>query len=254
MNNLLDSITGFNPLSYSAFSIYGVIAVYVAALILCIKKKQEWMRILPCMIFSFLGLILGAKLFGAISYAPYYYKYVGSDFWDMVSKSGIVFYGGLIGYLLSLALLLPRLVKPDCRTAFDITAVTIPLFHCIARVGCFFGGCCYGLPYDGALCVRVISHGVESTHFPIMLVESGFNLLLFIALLILLFKSKRLLGKLTYVYLLFYSVFRFIIEFFRGDEMRGVFGPFSFSQYISLGILVFLVIKYARQRRNASIT
>ena len=41
------------------------------------------------------------------------------------------------------------------------------------------------------------------------------------------------------VYALSYSVMRFILEFFRGDLVRGVWGGLSTSQYISLAILVF---------------
>ena len=45
------------------------------------------------------------------------------------------------------------------------------------------------------------------------------------------------------VYLASYAVFRFVLEFWRADDIRGIFGPFSTSQWISLAILLFLIIK-----------
>ena len=45
-----------------------------------------------------------------------------------------------------------------------------------------------------------------------------------------------------YLYLIAYAIFRFVIEFFRGDAVRGGFGPLSFSQVVSLLILVWLAV------------
>lgn len=250
MENIFKAIAEFKPLSYSAFAIYGIIAVYIVSIILCVKKKQEWMRLIPCMIFSFVGLALGAWLFGVLSLAMYNVQNGIPLDWSIFSSAGIVFYGGLLGYLLTNALLLPRFIRDDRSIANDIIGTTIPLFHSFARVGCFFAGCCHGFPYSGALCVTSTHNGITGTYFPIMLVESAFNLLLFVVLLILLFKSVKLQGKLTRIYLWSYSIFRFIIEFFRGDEIRGGLWLLSFSQYISLGIIVYFVITLIKKRKS----
>ena len=56
--------------------------------------------------------------------------------------------------------------------------------------------------------------------------------------LIVLFCSANLLKnkntKTHIIYIIFYSVDRFILEFFRGDIQRGIYGLFSTSQIISL--------------------
>lgn len=250
MNNILQAITEFDPLSYSAFAIYGIIAVYIVAILLCVKLFQVWIKLIPCMIFSFIGLALGAKLFGILSYAMYQIQIGATLTWSVLTDSGIVFYGGLIGYLLTFSLLMPLFFKTGRDIPRDIVAATIPLFHGFARIGCFFGGCCYGLPYSGPLCVTA-THGEEvTTHFPIMLVESAFNFILFAALVVLLIKCVKLRGKLTRVYLWSYSIFRLVIEFFRGDQIRGGFWIFSFSQYVSMGILIYLVVTAIVKRRS----
>ena len=54
------------------------------------------------------------------------------------------------------------------------------------------------------------------------------------------------------VYLWAYASFRFLIEFFRGDALRGGFGPLSFSQWVSLCLLVGLIVRaILRHRRKA---
>ena len=88
---------------------------------------------------------------------------------------------------------------------------------------------------------------------PTQLIESGFNLLVFIFLLI--FTIKRRKGYTTlFVYLIIYGVERFLLEFLRGDEIRGFFGALSTSQWISLGLIAFgilgLVLQNARSKKE----
>lgn len=250
MDKILSQIQSFSFLSYSAFAIYGIVAVYIVTIPLCIKKQLEWLRILPAMIFSFVGLGLGAKLFGILSTIMYNLD-MGIEITSaVITNSGIVFYGGLLGYLAMSYVILWRIYPANRHSAHDIIATTIPLFHGFARIGCYFAGCCYGLSWEGPLCV--VAH--DGGHFPIMLVEAAFNFLLFTTLVILLFKKESLKGRLMRLYLWSYSLFRFAIEFFRGDEIRGSLGPFSFSQYVSMGIIIFLVITLLKNRGRAQQT
>ena len=69
--------------------------------------------------------------------------------------------------------------------------------------------------------------------FPVQLLESACNFLIFGAILFLLLKGK-LKGKLFFVYLMAYSVVRFADEFLRGDEIRGFILGLSTSQFISV--------------------
>ena len=45
------------------------------------------------------------------------------------------------------------------------------------------------------------------------------------------------------VYLLSYATFRFVIEFFRGDALRGVWFGISLAQWISIGIFVYYIVR-----------
>ena len=252
-------------LTYGTFAALGVAAAFVCALLLCFKLRQNWVRQIPLMLLSLLGMAAGAKAFGMISYASYL-RAVGAEISLKIlfDNSGIVFYGGLLGYFGMLAALFSKLLKKK-RLGWDIVAVTTPLFHGIARIGCYFGHsvvdgelvwapCCYGRQMDNAFC-RLF----WDSRLPVQLFEAAFNLLLFGVLLWLLLRNKdeRKRGNLIGIYLIAYPVFRFVIEFFRADDVRGGYGSLAFSQVVSLVILFFvalyLILRYKGVIRPAPV-
>lgn len=192
---------------------------------------------------SIIMMAVTARLFGAISGI---YRAVGSGeriTANSILQTGIVFYGGLFG-LIGIYYLMAKRKKLDLMV-LNILAVVIPLFHSVARIGCFLAGCCFGKECDCFLGIRYTTM-IESTEdtairLPVQLWESGFNFLLFIYLMYLLnrkdWKEKHILR----MYLLVYSIGRFILEFFRGDTVRGVLCGVSFSQMISIIIWLLLL-------------
>ena len=65
-------------------------------------------------------------------------------------RSGGVFYGGLIAAV-GVALWYLRRHRMPMWTVTDVFAPGIALGHVIGRMGCFFAGCCFGRPTDGAV-------------------------------------------------------------------------------------------------------
>ena len=65
-------------------------------------------------------------------------------------------------------------------------------------------------------------------------------------------RKERYQGKIIWYYLLFYSVARFIIEFFRGD-VRGWFIPgyLSTSQAIGIPAFIVAVVMLLRNKKTA---
>lgn len=193
----------------------------------------------------FLSLVFmggSARLFGCISGI---YRAIGIGekvTWDVIKNTGIVFYGGLIGLILSFRLLSKKFGID--RSEMDVLAVMIPLFHAITRVGCFFSGCCFGKESNSVVAIiyTTMINGVEDTavRFPIQLVEALFNLLLFLFLLQMLKVAEGKCKNIINTYLLIYSIGRFWIEFLRGDSIRGIVYGISFSQGISICIWVYL--------------
>lgn len=237
-------------LSYGGMATVGLLAAAGCAAVVGVREKLDWPVLFPILSLSLLPLYLGAKLFGVLSYGLYLREPgVPWDWGRLWADSGIVFYGGMLFFLLAVDLGIRRFVLYRRASSWGLTALIIPLFHGFARIGCYFGRCCYGIVADGAFCSHFFEH-----RLPVQLMESGFNFLLFVGLLLLFYYRKRMRGKLVRVYLWAYATFRFLIEFFRDDAVRGGFGPLSFSQWVSLGILLGLIVRACilRYRRKAA--
>ncbi|MCR4596712.1 MAG: prolipoprotein diacylglyceryl transferase [Lachnospiraceae bacterium] len=158
---------------------------------------------------------------------------------------GMVFYGGLIGGLIAGIYYSKHLKHMNLDTWLyaDVYAPAIPLFHMFGRVGCFLGGCCYGIENKWGFVYHSApipeSNGV--VRLPIQLIEATGNLLLFLFLHILSKRSHRK-GVLMPSYIAMYSIMRFTLEYYRGDSIRGFYGCFSTSQWISIMLLIVSVV------------
>ena len=226
----------------------GLLTAAGCAVLVGLREKLDWPVLFPILSLSLLPLYLGAKLFGVISLGSYRAA-LGLP-WDLpslVEDSGIVFYGGALFFLLSVKLSIRRFVLYKRASAWGLTALVVPLFHGFARIGCYFGRCCYGVVCEGAVFACFFEH-----RLPVQLIESGFNFLLFVALLLLFYHRPKTRGKLVRFYLGAYAVFRFLIEFWRDDAVRGGFGPLAFSQWVSVCVLAGLALRaILRHRRQA---
>lgn len=157
-------------------------------------------------------------------------------------KGGLVFYGGLLAAVPVGIWYARKHSLPVWQTA-DIMAPSISIGHAFGRLGCFFAGCCYGAPCNGPLCVTFRDpHSLAPLGmplFPTQLAESSGELLIFCTLL-LLRPHKAFDGQLFWLYGLLYAVLRFIIEIFRGDDIRGLYfgGIISTSQIIAISMFI----------------
>ena len=251
------SIFGAPVSAYGLCAAVGLILLGVVALIFSRKSKILIEDILFGEIVMLIGAFIGAHILYGITNLPDMIHYLGlffeegwdgHFFFDIIFKfmDGMVYYGGLIGAIL-FGMLYCKVRKLRLGDFSDSFAVGIPLFHAIARLGCFFAGCCYGIesPFGYTTHSAIINSANGVNRFPVQLLECGVNLLIFVALIIL-FRSEVLKGYLLTAYLIIYGVARFFIEFLRGDEYRGFLWIFSTSQWISIllvGISVFILCK-----------
>ena len=151
---------------------------------------------------------------------------------------GITFFGGLIGGVLTFVLLTVFAANPKVKKEFwrvaNLAAPCIVIGHAFGRYGCFCAGCCYGKPTDG---FGFEFYGLNYKAIPTNLYEALFLTVLFGVLMFILLKTKRT-DFLLILYGFAYAVFRFIIEYFRGDD-RGQFIPgLSPSQFQAIILLL----------------
>ena len=164
-----------------------------------------------------------------------------AELWDLIS-AGLVFYGGMLGGLLGLVFVSLK-TRKSVITYGDLMAPCFCLAHAGGRVGCLMAGCCYGMEYSGPC--AVVLDGVS--RLPTQLMEAAF-LVILSGILTGLYLKKPRRGTVTGWYMVLYSVWRFIIEFFRADE-RGTVGLLSTSQFISLFIFAFGLFLLIRSRK-----
>lgn len=196
---------------------------------------------------STITALLGARLVFIIAMLPQMELSINNII-HYTLNGGIVFYGGMLGALAGIPIT-SRIIGCSSKMVTNMAAPAIPLFHFWARIGCLFAGCCYGIPWPWGV---VMQDSAEIIRFPVQFVESICNLVIFVIVIFVEKKSKSYDHNIS-IYLILYSVCRFILEFFRGDEVRGIwmFG-LSTAQIISVLIVGFIVtnkflVKYMRE-------
>lgn len=226
------------------YSILLIIGLFTAVLLfkfICGKKKVDDKTYNFFAMLGVISIVLGlvfAFLFQSM------YNYID----DVIQKGfalakfelrGMTFMGGLVGGVVTFLLGTLLIAKPEVKQNFwkiaNYAAPCIVVGHMFGRLGCFCAPCCYGIKTDSFL-------GVKFPHmnykvYPTQLFEALFLAVLLTVMLILLFKYKKE-NFLILLYGFGYAVFRFMIEFIRGDE-RGSFLPgLTPSQWQSIILLI----------------
>ena len=231
-----------------------MIGIVLASLIGGLHIKRRGLDINDFIILETIGVFfgfLGAKLlylivsFNEIDWSrlsePAYLSYVLS--------AGFVFYGGII--LAAVAVLIAgKLNKIDTGRYFREVVFLVPFAHGFGRIGCYFAGCCFGVPYSGPLAVTFPAGSSAPAGiplFPVQLVEAA--LLFLISGGIYLFQRKRGTKYTVEAYFVSYGVVRFALEFLRWDEYRGRFLFLYTSQWISLLLIAAALVSVIIRRR-----
>lgn len=182
--------------------------------------------------------ILGSKLLFVIRNWNYYSEYPINILLDF--GQGFIFYGGLI--LGAVAVILVSYFKKiSIGTVADICAPAIPLGNAIGRIGCLLRGCCFGKVCDYPWAIHLegaLRHPTQIYHFL-------HNFLIFVFLWFIR-KKIKVEGNLLLIYLILYSIARFITEFFRENPIFtfGLTGSQVFSILVFLASSIFLIYRY----------
>ena len=256
-------IGSFPVNTYGVFLAIAFLCAIMIAVKLAARDGLPKEKIYDLSLWMLLASLVGSKvlmLFTEPEYRDHPLQLLSLDF----LRSGGVFYGGLIGAVLTGYFLMKRYKLPWWKTA-DACAPGIAIGNFFGRQGCFAAGCCWGKPTTLPWGVKFTQAGHEITGVPIdvhlhptQLYES-FAMLLVFFFLLWLHKRKRFDGQVILFYALLYSVVRFAIEFVRDDPRGDVFGlttltGLSTSQIISLivGITAAVLLIIRRRRANAT--
>lgn len=196
--------------------------------------------------YSAVGGFIGAKLLylWVSRNSIQWDRFFEFEYFKMIMSGGFVFYGGLIGGLISLWCA-GKIHRIYVRDYISVCIPAVPLIHGFGRIGCGLAGCCYGIPYDGLFAVKYTSSVAAPLNislFPVQYLEAFLNFIISLVLFVLVIKKGNDI-KNFYLYLIFYCVVRFILEFLRYDETeRGIWNGLSTSQWIS--IIIFMTVSF----------
>ncbi len=170
-------------------------------------------------------------------------------------KEGFSILGSIIGVILIVPWYLKKLAIPIIPFA-DFVSIYVPLLQAIARFGCFFAGCCYGIPTTVPWAIIYTnSHCIAPLHcylHPTQLYSASLLFFIFILMYFLFQKIATKPGQLATIYLMLVSAERFTVDFWRADSiMITNFLPLSFAQWVACFIFICACIGfiYASCRR-----
>lgn len=252
MKNELFSIGPVTVYGYGLMIAIGILAAYLVGEYRAKKQGLDENHVFNYVIWCVLGGFLGSKIL-----------YFITDFKDIMANpkivlnlaDGWVVYGGIIGGIFS-AMLYAKIKKLRFLEWFDLLIPSVALAQGFGRIGCFLAGCCYGRETDSVFGIvfhdsSYAPNGVNL--LPTQLISSALNFLHFVVL-ILFARRKKGDGQVGALYLILYSIGRFILEFYRGDLIRGSVGSLSTSQFISLFIVVAGIALFIVSGRKADKT
>ena len=248
-------INNFDPIAFQVFSfeIRWYSLAYIFGLILgwiyCKNKLIEDEKIKNIfddyIAYLIIGIIIGGRLGYVFIYNPVYYFHNMYEI-QLIWKGGMSFHGGVIGIVFA-TILFCKKNNQKIFYFFDLVALSSPIGIFFGRIANFINSELYGKETDIFWSVKFIKVDNISRH-PSQIYEAIFEgLLLFLILNIFYKKASKSTGLISSLFLIIYSLFRFLIEFTREpDQHLGIiFFHLSMGQILSLiFISVGLVLLY----------
>lgn len=240
---------------YSIFIFLGVLAACITIYLEAKKRKIEEEFIVNLAFNVIIFGIIGARLYYVLFNLDYYMSNPVEilEIWN----GGLAIHGGLLtGALFTIYYCKKH--KVESLKIFDIIVVGLILGQAIGRWGNFFNQEAYGAITTVA---KLKSLGIPEFVIngmyilgeyrqPTFFYESIWNFFGFIALLIIRRYPYLKTGQLSGIYLIWYSIIRFITEGMRTDSL--MLGPFKIAQIVSIilfviGIILFVYYRYIKK-------
>ena len=244
-------IMSFEIRWYSLSYIFGIIIGWILCKKILIKNTNINQKFDDYITYLIIGVILGGRLGYIIFYNLNYYL---NNFFDIfkIWQGGMSFHGGLLGVIVA-SILFAKKNNQDPFLYLDLVSLVAPIGIFFGRLANFVNSELYGKASDAPWSVIFIKVDKLSRH-PSQLYEAILEgIILF--LILMLFKKKNYLtkpGLISGLFLIFYSIFRFFVEFYRvPDEQLGyVVLNLSTGQVISLVFLIIGTIVFYLKNEN----
>ena len=243
-------INNFDPVAFQIFSleikwyslsyIIGILTGWILAKRILIKDNNLREKFDDYITYVILGIIIGGRLGYILFYNFDYYLNNIADVFK-VWQGGMSFHGGLLG-LIIVSVLFAKKNNHNPYIYLDIVSLVAPIGIFFGRIANFINSELYGK--ETVLPWGVKFEKIDNLYrHPSQLYEAFFEGLFLLVILIFFSKSvsAKNPGFISGIFLIFYSFFRFVIEFFRvPDAQLGyVFLNLSMGQILCLIFFIF---------------
>lgn len=259
--NLDPNIFSLGPIAIRWYSL-----AYIAGILLClyfIKKQNNKFFILSdealdnWLLYAVFGILIGGRLGYVLFYNfEYYIQNPIKIFY--IWNGGMSFHGGLFGSILSMYLFSKK-YKIEFLALMDAISIVAPIGLFFGRIANFINMELYGRVTNSSLGV-IFPNSDGLPRHPSQLYEAFLEGLVLFIIMISIYrftKASNKRGIICGYFLLFYSIFRFIIEFFREPDMQlGEFDliiKFTMGQILTLPTLILAIILFFRAKNNNKI-
>jgi phosphatidylglycerol:prolipoprotein diacylglycerol transferase len=254
-------INNFDPVAFNFFAleirwyslsyIFGIILAWVYCKRFLIKDERELKLFDDLISFLIIGVIVGGRLGYVIFYNPIYYLKNPIEIL-MLWNGGMSFHGGTLGVIFA-TYLFSKKNKNNSFIFLDLIAMSAPIGIFLGRIANFINSELYGRQTDFLLSVKF--EKVDDLHrHPSQIYEAFFEgIVLFIFMNFFfrkyLYKSP---GVISSLFLVFYSIFRFLIEYTREPDSHLGFVFLNLTQGQIISILFFIIGLILFYKKNAS--
>ena len=233
---------------YEIFIVVGVIAAIVLFRILADRRNLPAKLQNLILIGAVVSFIVGyffAVLFQAI------YDIAERGAFIIDKNTGATFYGGFIGgaacmlliYFIGGYLLFKKQNNEHLRwfpSFVNIAAACVPLAHGFGRIGCLFGGCCYGMETDAWFGIPMDIGTMDHVYVKVVPTQLFEAIFLFALAAFLIWRNWKVTGFGLPTYLIGYGVWRFLIEYLRDDDRGQTFLSFLTPSQLTAVVLVLI--------------
>lgn len=249
MYPILFKLGSFELFTYGLMMALGVLSGLVVVNLEAKRYGWDQDEMTRLVVWVFLMGLLGSRV-------VYVFTRIGEPNVDIVSiafnlRAGFVYYGGLIASWLYLIFWVTRYKRPFWPV-MDTFAYGICLGLAVGRIGCLLGGCCYGTPTTLPWGVTMVHEAGLGPLHPVQFYEFLSLIIMFIPMWFRR-KHKAYEGEITVWFVGLYAIVRYILEFYRGDLIRGyVIDQFmTTSQFISVPMLLIAIVLHVRLKKRA---
>ena len=250
-------INNFDPVAFQIFSLeirwYSL--AYIIGILLgwlyCKKKLIKDLNIVNLfddfISYLIMGIILGGRLGYVLFYNLEYYLEKPFDIL-MVWNGGMSFHGGVVGVIVA-SHLFSKKHKINQFILLDLVSLSAPIGIFFGRVANFINSELYGNPTDLPWSVKFILIDNINRH-PSQLYEAFFEGIILFFILKYFYKKDycHKPGQISSLFLIFYSIFRFFVEFVRTPDshigyliLNLTLGQLISIFFIIVGTLLFFI-------------